>query len=111
MGSDGTVRVDTSGEGEPERGAGAGGGTATPDGEGSSVRRGRNLGDGEDPMARHDRDLRDVWEVLLSIRETVENDHAHRLRRIETDLRWVIMLLAGLIIALVGAALSGVFGG
>jgi len=61
-------------------------------------------------MARHDRDLGDVWEVLLSIRETVENDHAHRLQRIETDLRWVMALLAGLVIALVGAALSGVFG-
>ena len=61
-------------------------------------------------MARHDRDLGDVWEVLLSIRETVENDHAHRLRRIETDLRWVIALLGGLVIALVGAALSGVLG-
>ncbi len=49
--------------------------------------------------------------MLLSIRHTVENDHAHRLRRIETDLRWVIALLGGLVIAVVGAALSGVFGG
>ncbi len=64
----------------------------------------------EDAVARHDRDLSDVWDVLLTIRETVENDHAHRLRRIEIDLRWVILLLAGQIVAVVGAALGGVFG-
>ncbi|MCH7907801.1 MAG: hypothetical protein IIC29_04320 [Chloroflexi bacterium] len=47
---------------------------------------------------------------LRSLRRTVENDHDHRLRRIETDLRWVIVLLGGQIVALVGAAVSGVLG-
>ena len=111
--------------GQTGREAGAAEGTTSPDGadslarrdraledDGDSpVRRGRNLTDDEDPVAHHDRDLGDVWEVLLSIRETVENDHAHRLQRIETDLRWVMALLAGLVIALVGAAFGGVFRG
>ncbi|MDP6823864.1 MAG: hypothetical protein QF554_11310 [Dehalococcoidia bacterium] len=47
---------------------------------------------------------------LRSLRKTVENDHDHRLRRIETDLRWVIVLLGGQIVALVGAAVAGVVG-
>lgn len=47
---------------------------------------------------------------LRSLKQTVENDHDHRLRRIETDLRWVIVLLGGQIVALVGAAVSGVLG-
>ena len=48
---------------------------------------------------------------LRSLRRTVENDHDHRLRRIETDLRWVIVLLGGQVVALVGAAATGVLGG
>ena len=87
----------------------AGGTVARGDADSLSLR-GRDL-ECDDVAARHDRDLGDVWEVLLSIRDTVENEYAHRLRRIETDLRWVIALLAGLVIALVGAALSGLFGG
>ena len=87
---------------------GAARGTVARDGAESLARRGRDL-ECDDVAARHDRDLGDVWEVLLSIRDTVENEHAHRLRRIETDLRWVMALLAGLVIALVGAALSGLF--
>lgn len=97
--------------GEPGREAGAVAGAATTAGEVSSSDRAARLKKAGGLSARHDRDLGDVWDVLLSIRDTVENDHAHRLRRIETDLRWVIALLAGLVIALVGAALSGVFGG
>ena len=48
---------------------------------------------------------------LRSLRKTVENDHDHRLRRIETDLRWVIVLLGGQVVALVGAAVTGVVSG
>ena len=47
---------------------------------------------------------------LRSLRKTVENDHDHRLRRIETDLRWVIVLLGGQVVALIGAAVTGVVG-
>lgn len=80
------------------------------DGAGSPIRWDRDLGC-DDVAARHDRDLSDVWDVLLSIRDTVENEHAHRLRRIEIDLRWVMTLLGGLVLAVIGAAISGLFGG
>ena len=62
-------------------------------------------------IARRGERAMNVWDVLLAIRKTVENDHAHRLRRIEIDLRWVILLLGGQIVAVIGAALSGLFGG
>ena len=91
--------------------AGVARGSATQDPDVPSAGRDCDAGSDDDLFARHDRDLKDVWDVLLSIRHTVENDHAHRLRRIETDLRWVIALLGGLVIALVGTALSGAFGG
>ena len=55
-------------------------------------------------------DLGRIRADLRLLRRTVENDHDHRLRRIETDLRWVIVLLGGQIVALVGAAVSGVIG-
>lgn len=58
-------------------------------------------GDGDERLGRIRADLR-------SLRKTVENDHDHRLRRIETDLRWVIVLLGGQVVALLGAAVTGV---
>ena len=91
--------------------AGVAGGNATQGLDVPSVGRDCDIEGDEDLFARHDRDINDVWDVLLSIRHTVENDHAHRLRRIETDLRWVITLLGGLVIAVVGSALGGLFGG
>ena len=109
MGSDGAVRP-RAGSGRGCQ-AGVAGGSATHGPDVPSAGRNCDAGGDDDLFARHDRDLKDVWDVLLSIRHTVENDHAHRLRRIETDLRWVIVLLGGLIIAVVGAALGGVFGG
>ncbi len=48
-----------------------------------------------------------IWETVERLREKVENDHDHRLRRIESDLRWVTLLLAAQIVALIGAAISG----
>ncbi|MEE8364042.1 MAG: hypothetical protein V3S18_08225 [Dehalococcoidia bacterium] len=56
-------------------------------------------------------ELAAIWAALHSLRETVENDHDHRLRRIETDLRWVIVLLGGQIVALLGAAVAGLLPG
>lgn len=65
----------------------------------------------EDRWAPMDRaELGRMRADLRSLKRTVENDHDHRLRRIETDLRWVIILLGGQIVALVGAAVSGVVG-
>ena len=51
-----------------------------------------------------------IWETVERLREKVENDHDHRLRRIESDLRWVTLLLAAQIVALIGAAISGIAG-
>ena len=109
MGFDGVGRA-RPGRGREYR-AGVAGGSATQAPVVPSAGRDRDAGGDEDLFARHDRDINDVWDVLLSIRHTVENDHAHRLRRIETDLRWVITLLGGLVIAVVGSALGGLFGG
>ena len=109
MQSDGAVRA-RAGRGRANQ-AGVAGGSATQALDVPSAGRDCDVEGDEDLLAHHDRDINDVWDVLLSIRHTVENDHAHRLRRIETDLRWVIALLGGLVIALLGAALSGVFGG
>ena len=65
----------------------------------------------EDEWAPMDRaELGRMRADLRSLKRTVETDHDHRLRRIETDLRWVIILLGGQIVALVGAAVSGVVG-
>ncbi|MBM3956570.1 MAG: hypothetical protein FJ313_00785 [Gemmatimonadetes bacterium] len=108
--------MDTEGAGGVRPGGEAAGG---PDGrktnaeEGSRPLAGHGAGaEGCELLsARHDRDLGDVWEVLLSLRDTVENDYGHRLRRIETDLRWVMTLLGGLTVALIGAAISGVLRG
>lgn len=75
-------------------------------------RRARRGMDGDNPgPARDSADLRRIRADLRSLRRTVENDHDHRLRRIETDLRWVIVLLGGQVVALVGAAATGVLGG
>lgn len=63
------------------------------------------------PADGDDGDLAALREALESLRKTVENDHAHRLRRIETDLRWVIVLVVGQTIALLGAAATNVLGG
>lgn len=82
-----------------------------------------NRGEGDDPGSgrgsahtarrRPPMDRADLGRMradLRSLRKTVENDHDHRLRRIETDLRWVIVLLGGQVIALIGAAVTGVVG-
>ena len=51
-----------------------------------------------------------MWADLRSLRKTMENEHDHKLRRNETDLRWVIVLLGGQVVALIGAAVTGVVG-
>ena len=51
-----------------------------------------------------------IWESVERLRDTVENDHDHRLRRIERDIRWVTLLLAAQIMALIGAAISIIAG-
>ena len=60
-----------------------------------------------------DRDemLRALWTSLAELRVTVENDHDHRLRRIEADLRWVTILLGAEIVALISASIATILSG
>lgn len=52
-----------------------------------------------------------IWESVERLRNVVENDHDHRLRKIESDVRWLTLLLAAQIVALISAAIAGLFGG
>ena len=49
--------------------------------------------------------------AIESLRSTVENDHHHRLEKIERDLRWVIFLLGAQLVGLIGAVASRVVAG
>ena len=55
--------------------------------------------------------LRALWTSLAELRVTVENDHDHRLRRIEADLRWVTILLGAEIVALISASIATILSG
>ena len=55
--------------------------------------------------------LRALWTSLSDLRFTVENDHDHRLRRIEADLRWVTILLGAEIVALISASIATILSG
>ena len=67
----------------------------------------------EPPPDEFDRDemLRALWTSLAELRTTVENDHDHRLRRIEADLRWVTILLGAEIVALISASIATILSG
>ena len=47
-----------------------------------------------------------VAELLQRLRRTVEVDHHRKFQRIESDLRWVIMLTSTQLVALVGGAIA-----
>ena len=47
-----------------------------------------------------------VAELLRRLRRTVEVEHHRKFQRIETDLRWVIMLTSTQLVALVGGAIA-----
>lgn len=47
-----------------------------------------------------------VTELLRRLRRTVEVDHHRKFQRIESDLRWVIMLTSTQLVALVGGAIA-----
>ena len=42
----------------------------------------------------------------MALKRTVEEEHDHRLRRIETDLRWVMALLGAQFATIIGAAIT-----
>ena len=56
-------------------------------------------------------DLSAIWNELMSLKELVENEHNHKLRRIETDLRWTMMLVGAQFVTIIGSALATLVGG
>ncbi|MDA1280318.1 MAG: hypothetical protein O3B95_09825 [Chloroflexi bacterium] len=42
----------------------------------------------------------------MSLKETVENEHDHKLRQIESDLRWTMGLVAAQFMTLIGSAIA-----
>ena len=55
--------------------------------------------------------LQAIWNELMSLKHLVENDHDHKLRRIETDLRWTMMLVGAQFITIIGSAIATLVGG
>ncbi len=54
--------------------------------------------------APSDPDHAAIWESLQRLTRVVENDHQHRLGRIENDLKWVMRLATAVLAAVLGAA-------
>ena len=52
----------------------------------------------------------DVLEEVKRLRRTVEHDHDRRLRGIEINIRWLMVLVGGEVLAIVGFALGSVAG-
>lgn len=47
----------------------------------------------------------------MSLKDTVEIEHDHKLRRIETDLRWTMMLVGAQFVTIIGSAIATLVGG
>ena len=56
-------------------------------------------------------DEKDLLDQVKRLRRTVEGDHDARLRGIEINIRWLMVLVGGEVLAIVGFALSSVAGG
>ncbi len=52
----------------------------------------------------------DLLDQVKCLRRTVEEDHDARLRGIEINIRWLMVLVGGEVLAIVGFALSSVAG-
>lgn len=52
----------------------------------------------------------DLLEEVKWLRRTVEHDHDRRLRGIEINIRWLMVLVGGEVLAIVGFALGSVAG-
>ncbi len=52
----------------------------------------------------------DLLEQVKRLRRTVEHDHDRRLRGIEINIRWLMVLVGGEVLAIIGFALSSVAG-
>ena len=57
---------------------------------------------------KKDSDDIDLLEQVKRLRKTVEHDHDQRLRGIEINIRWLMVLVGGEVLAIVGFALSSV---
>jgi hypothetical protein len=52
-----------------------------------------------------------MWEALLELKKTVQEDYDHRLRRIESDLRWLKMLVTAQFATIISTAVAVLVGG
>ena len=52
----------------------------------------------------------DLVEEFKRLRKTVEHDHDRRLRGIEINIRWLMILVGGEVLAIIGFALGSVAG-
>jgi hypothetical protein len=59
---------------------------------------------GGTPGALANPDLAAIWSAIDRLARLVENDHQHRLERIERDLKWVMRLATAVLAAVLGAA-------
>ena len=62
-----------------------------------------------DEKKKRDDDV-DLLEQVKRLRRTVEHDHDRRLRGIEINIRWLMVLVGGEVLAIIGFALSSVAG-
>lgn len=53
----------------------------------------------------------DLLDQVKRLRRTVEHDHDQRLRGIEINVRWLMVLVGGEVLAIVGYAVSSIAGG
>ena len=53
----------------------------------------------------------DLLDQVKRLRRTVEHDHDRRLKGIEINIRWLMVLVGGEVLAIVGYAVSSVAGG
>ena len=53
----------------------------------------------------------DLLDQVKRLRRTVEHDHDQRLKGIEINIRWLMVLVGGEVLAIVGYAVSSVAGG
>ncbi len=63
----------------------------------------------EDPQASPHQHA--IWTELMSLKQLVENEHDHKLRRIETDLRWTMILVGAQFGTIIGSAIATLVGG
>lgn len=56
-------------------------------------------------------DESDLLHQVKRLRRTVEQDHDQRLKGIEINIRWLMVLVGGEVLAIVGYAISSIAGG